>query len=132
MWRLIAEMVSTYAEEGDLDKAIETLAKALATEPQWAPNALLDDRTLLLRNLPEFRRITTIPEQDAPAHFHAAQVALEYDKPDVAYEFLAETFRLAHAQEMTPLLLEALHAEEAFAPYLSEPRFAALLAKYGP
>lgn len=130
MWHLIAEMVSTYAQEGEVEKAMETLARALALEPQWVPNALFDDRTALLRDRADFKALTTLSPDDAPAHYNAAQVALEYHEFDRAYEYLVQTFQIAEREGSVAFLLEALREDDIFRPYLNEPRFAALLAAH--
>lgn len=131
MWHLIAEMAGTYAKEGDADKAMETLTKALTLEPQWVPNALFDERTALLRDRADFKALTTLAPDDAPAHYNAAQVALEYREFDRAYEFLAVTFALADTEGSLEYLLEAIREDEIFRPHLNEPRIAALLAEHG-
>lgn len=130
MWHLIAEMVNTYAQEGETDKAMETLAKALALEPQWVPNALFDARMALLRDRADFKALTTLPPDDAPAHYNAAHVALEYREFDRAYEYLVQTFQIAQREGSVTFLLEALREDDVFRPHLNEPRFAALLATH--
>jgi tetratricopeptide (TPR) repeat protein len=130
MWHLIAQLVSTYASEGDAEKAMETLTKALTLEPQWIPNALFDERTALLRDRADFKTLTTLAPDDAPAHYNAAQVALEYREFDRAYEYLTVTFQLAKLEGSLDYLLEAIREDEVFRPYLNEPRVAALLAAH--
>ena len=131
MWHLIAEMVSIYSKEGDADKAMETLTKALTLEPQWVPNALFDERTALLRDRADFKTLTTFAPDDAPAHYNAAQVALEYREFDRAYDYLSVTFRLAELEGTLEYLLEAIREDDVFRPHLKDPRIAALLTAHG-
>lgn len=130
MWNVIAELVSTYATDGDLDLAMETLAGALAAEPMWIPNALVDERTEPLRNRDDFAAATALPSDDGPAHFNAAAVALEHGQVDPAVGFMRRAFEIAATDGSLPFLVEAVQGDEAFRPYLAHSKVAGLLASY--
>ncbi|MDA1191258.1 MAG: hypothetical protein O3A46_06180 [Candidatus Poribacteria bacterium] len=130
MWHLIAELVETYAADGEFELAINSLKQTLETEPMWVPNALFDPRTEALRDREDFQAITALPPDDAPAHFNATLVALEYGQLEPAVEYLGRTLEMAKADGSLPFLLEALAEDPAFQPYKLHSKFTSLLTQY--
>ena len=130
MWNVIADLVSSYASGGDLDLAMETLAGALSAEPMWIPNALVDERTELLRARDDFAAVTALPDDDGPAHFNAAAVALEHGQVTPAVRFMRRAFEIAATDGSLPFLVEAVQGDDAFRPYLAHSELAGLLDSY--
>jgi hypothetical protein len=130
MWNVIADLVKNYAAGGDTDLAMETLASALAAEPMWIPNALVDERTEALRGRADFAAATALPEDDGPAHFNAAAVALEHGDVGSAVEFMRRAFEIAAGDGSLPFLLEAVQDDDAFRPYLAHSEVSGLLDAY--
>ena len=130
MWNVIADLVSNYAAGGDLNLAMETLAGALAAEPIWIPNALVDERTEPLRSHADFAAATALPDDDGPAHFNAAAVALEHGQVAPAVEFMRRAFEIAATDGSLPFLVEAVQGDASFRPYLAHSDLAGLLATY--
>jgi len=130
MWHLIAEMVANYAEEGDLDTAMETLKKALALQPQWVPNAVFDERTRALRGRSDYAEAVALPPDDAPAHYNMAQVAVEYQNVDAACEYLTAAFQLAQADGTVEYLVEAVREDDTFRAILADARVSELLSQH--
>lgn len=130
MWNVIADLVQSYAAAGDLDLAMETLAGALAAEPMWVPNALVDERTEPLRDREDFIAATALPDEDGPAHFNAAAVALEHGQVRPAVTFMRRAFEIAETDGSLPFLIEAVRNDDAFRPYLAHSDLAGLMDAY--
>ncbi|MBT3268299.1 hypothetical protein HN371_14175 [Candidatus Poribacteria bacterium] len=130
MWNVIADLVKSYAADGDADLAMATLAEALAAEPMWIPNALVDERTAPLRDRPDFAALTALPDGDGPAHFNAAAVALEHGQVGPAVTFMRRAFEIAATDGSVSYLVEAVQNDDAFRPYLAHSELSGLMDTY--